>query len=99
MKGVLPLKTCGFFKPSPEHAGEKIALQRAISAIQVFDNGDGTSRLGLLSKLGPGTVLEPCGDGFNERTLKVRVNGYYYFVFLQDLDGKFSDGLSRSQCA
>lgn len=91
------MSSSGFFKPSPEYTSQKVALQKAVSAIQVFQNEDGTSRLGLLSKLGPGTALERCGDGFNERTVKVRVDGHYYFVFLQDLDGQA--GEERAQAA
>jgi hypothetical protein len=93
------LNTGDLFKPTPEQPCGKIALQKPISAIQVFQNEDGTSRLGLLSKLGPGTALERCGDGFNERTVKVRVDGYCYFVFLQELDGELGDGRAMAQHA
>ena len=88
----------GFFKPNTPVLSEKIALQKPISAIQVFQNEDGSSRLGLLSKIGPGMTVERCGEGFNERTVKVRLNGYYYYVFLQDLESQ-SSGLARAQCA
>jgi hypothetical protein len=33
-----------------------------------------------------GATLEVCGDGFNERTVKVRTNNRYYFVFRQDIE-------------
>lgn len=79
-----------FFKPESQPSAEKIALQKPISAIQVFQQEDGTTRLGLLSKLGPGTALERCGEGFNNRTVKVRVDGHYYFVFLDDLESQLT---------
>jgi len=90
--------TTGFFLPNTPVVNEKIAILKPISAIQVFENEDGTSRMGLLSQIGPGVVLEPCGKGFNERTAKVRVRGYYYYVFLQDLESQ-SGGSMRAQCA
>ena len=77
-----------FFKPLPERSGGKIALYKPISAIQVFEEQDGSTRLGLLSKLGPSVTLERCGDGFNKRTVKVRTNGHFYFVFLDDLESQ-----------
>jgi hypothetical protein len=52
----------------------------------VLSLDDGDTAMGLLSQLGPGTVLEPCGHGFNDRTAKVRANGFYYFVFEQDIE-------------
>ena len=80
------MRTQAFFKPVSEGRGEKIALQKPISAIQVFQNEDGTTRLGLLSKLGAGVVLERCGEGFNTRTVAVRADGHSYFVFVDDLE-------------
>jgi hypothetical protein len=48
------------------------------------ENGGG--KLGLLSQLGPGVTVEICGNGFDDRTVKVRTaNQQYYFVFFQDL--------------
>ena len=82
------MTTKAFFKPVSEASGEKIALQKPISAIQVLQEEDGGTRLGLLSKLGPGVVLKRCGDGFNKRTAKVRANGQYYFVFIDDLESQ-----------
>jgi hypothetical protein len=77
-----------FFIPSSDTGGQKIPLSKRISAIQLVRKEDGRARLGLLSQLGPGTILEQCGDGFNERTVKVRTNGQVYFVFRQDLEAQ-----------
>ncbi len=38
-----------------------------------------------LTQLAPKVMLEVCGDGFNERTLKVRSGSAVYFVFREDL--------------
>ena len=87
-----------FFKPVAEYSGEKIVLQKPISAIQVFQEEDGSTRLGLLSKLGPGVALERCGNGFNKRTVKVQANGHCYFVFVDDLESQLP-AKARAQSA
>ena len=76
-----------FSIPDGDHGGERISLVKPISAIQLIPKEDGKgARLGLISQLGPGITIEICGDGFNERMLKVRANELYFFVFAQDLD-------------
>jgi hypothetical protein len=79
-----------FFIPSSDLAGLKTALCQRISAIELVRKEDGRAKLGLLSQLGPGTVIEQCGDGFNERTVKVRADGHVYFVFCEDLEAQCS---------
>jgi hypothetical protein len=73
------------FKRASGSSGLEIMLQRPISAIQAFHQEDGSTRLGLFSKLGPGITVQRCGEGFNDRTVKVRTNGQCYFVFVEDL--------------
>jgi hypothetical protein len=64
-----------------------VTLSRCISAIQLVRKQDGGAKLGPLAQLGAGTIVELCGDGFNERTKKVRANGQsYFFVFREDLE-------------
>ena len=82
------MNTGAFFIPQPDVNGETIRLRKPISAIQLSQDQSGHCKLGLLSQLGRGTTIERCGDGFNERTVKVRVNGNCYFVFRQDLDSQ-----------
>jgi hypothetical protein len=72
--------------PEPGIGRGKISLTKSISAIQLVRSENGAPKLGLLTQLGPGTTVERCGQGFNERTLMVRTNGEHYFVFLQDLE-------------
>lgn len=48
-----------------------------------LDGGHG--KLGLITQLPSGAVVDICGGGFNERTAKIRYEQRYFFVFLQDL--------------
>ena len=66
--------------PAPSHL-----LARNISAIELTTGTGGQSRLGPVQQLPNGSLLDVCGDGFNERTVKIRSNGKYYFVFRSDL--------------
>lgn len=56
-----------------------------IAAIEVIGPGQDGIRLGAVMQLPSCTRVEICGRGFNERTVKIRSNGHYYFVFWQDL--------------
>ena len=61
-------------------------LSRNISAIQALPETEGRTRMGTILQLPEGTQVRICGDGFNERTVKVTWEGAYYFVFLEDLE-------------
>jgi hypothetical protein len=58
---------------------------RRISAIQLNLDGD-SGRLGPITQLPETAQVEICGDGFNDRTVKVRWNNSLYFVFREDLE-------------
>lgn len=74
------------FIPDDAVRGPTVLLSKAISAVHLEHQDDGVgTKLGLLSQLGAGTKLVVCGEGFDERTVKVKVNGQCYFVFLQDI--------------
>ena len=62
-----------------------LSLLAAISAIEFLTKG-GTSSLGMISELPARTTLELCGDGFNDRTVKVRVSGWFFYVFWEDIE-------------
>lgn len=62
-----------------------ITLSKIIAAINIRETEDGHMRLGLIAQLPTGAQLEVCGEGFNERTLKVRWEDRFYFVFVQDV--------------
>ncbi len=82
------MNTDAFFIPDSHIGSERIRLSRSISAIQLVPKEGGGAKLGLVVQLGPGTMVERCGGGFNERTVKVRAHGQYYFIFLQDMESQ-----------
>ena len=49
-----------------------VVLVRNASALQLETLANGTPRLGLMCQFPPGTQVELCGDGYSERTVKVR---------------------------
>jgi hypothetical protein len=61
-------------------------LSRTIAGIQLVPIDDKNGRLGGVSQLRAGSLLELCGDGYDARTVKVRCDGNFYFVFLQDVE-------------
>lgn len=71
---------------SPQSSERICVLSEEISAMELIPNRTGQMQLGLLSSLPQGAEIKICGEGFNERTAKVRCRGCLYFVFLQDLE-------------
>jgi hypothetical protein len=63
-----------------------IECRRRISAIRIAVRTTGEVRLGALTQLEPGTLLELCGAGYNDRTIKVRWSQEVFYVFRDDLD-------------
>jgi hypothetical protein len=61
-------------------------LSRRIAALRLTVGTDSRrGRLGDILQLEPGARLDCCGDGYDERTIKVCFAGEFYFVFLRDL--------------
>lgn len=60
-------------------------LSRRVAAIRLTRARGAQGKLGEIVQLQPGTRLDCCGDGYNERTIKVHHAGEFYFVFLQDV--------------
>ncbi|MFL6353913.1 MAG: hypothetical protein ACJ74Z_18975 [Bryobacteraceae bacterium] len=74
------------FIPEPRtYPQQTCTLSKKIAALQLVPTGGGGARLGPMSQLEPGTCFYVCGDGFNERTVKVRSKDDCYFVFRQDI--------------
>jgi hypothetical protein len=73
--------------PTDQVADRVCTLARRIPAITLEKSGgpDGRGKLGLILHLAAGSDVEICGDGFNSRTVRVRQNGMYYFIFSEDL--------------
>lgn len=63
----------------------QIILSKNIPAIPLEHTEDGEERLGAISQLPRGAELEPCGPGFDRRTVRVLWSGQHYFVFIQDV--------------
>ena len=64
-----------------------IVLSKDISALAIEADEHGGQRYGLIEQLPNGASVMLIGDGFNDRTVKVRCNEKYYYVFLQDIEG------------
>ena len=82
------INTRGFDVPTSHGTDEHAqTLSKNIAAIQLLPgDGTGETRLGMITQLPSGAEVRICGEGFNERTVRVRWGGGYYFVFLQDLE-------------
>jgi hypothetical protein len=80
------MNTQPFFIPEEPVCHDPVLLSGPIAAIQVLLTENGRQKLGLLSRLPAGAILHLCGEGFDELTTKVRVDGRYYFVFREELD-------------
>ncbi|MBV8549822.1 MAG: hypothetical protein JOY54_00875 [Acidobacteriaceae bacterium] len=75
--------------PSAIHVERTCQLPRRLSAVHLEPGpGDGSARLGAIETLPEGTPVEVCGAGYNDRTVKIRCHGQYYFVFQVDLDSE-----------
>jgi hypothetical protein len=61
-------------------------LSRPIAGIQLVPVDGKQGKLGSVSQLHPGSRLDFCGGGYDALTVKVRCDGKFYFVFLQDLE-------------
>jgi hypothetical protein len=76
-----------FIPTEPVICGSCI-LSRKIAAIRLdYRAGQNSekAKLGSILQLPAGSNLEVCGGGFNSRTVKVRHQNSYYFVFEEDL--------------
>jgi hypothetical protein len=73
------------YKPKASTGPLSHLLAKNISAIELNGIEGGKARLGPVLQLPNGAQLDVCGEGFNEKTVKIRLNGKYYFVFRSDL--------------
>jgi hypothetical protein len=65
-------------------------LLKSIPALQMVAMENGKERWGPLTRLSSGSELHALGDGFDEHTLRVRLDGFIYIVFRQDLEYAFA---------
>ena len=61
-------------------------LEKSIPALQMVSMDNGQERWGPLTRLSSGSELHPLGKGFDDYTLRVRLEGFIYIVFQQDLE-------------
>jgi hypothetical protein len=73
------------YKPKPNSGPLSHSLAKNIAAIELNGIEGGKARLGPVLQLPDGAQLDVCGEGFNDKTVKIRSNGKYYFVFRSDL--------------
>jgi hypothetical protein len=73
------------YKPKMSTSPLSRSLSKNISAIELNGLENGQARLGPVLQLPSGAQVEVCGDGFNDRMVKIRSNGKYYFAFRSDL--------------
>ena len=71
--------------PSRTFAEGTATLSTRVAAVRLVERQDGCGKLGPIAQLDPGLV-ELCGPGYNERTVKIRLNEECYFVFRDDLN-------------
>jgi hypothetical protein len=67
---------------------QSCVLSEEILATELIPTQTGQMQLSPLSGLPKGTEIEICGEGFNDRTAKIRCRGRLYFIFLQDLENQ-----------
>jgi hypothetical protein len=64
--------------------------------MQVVATPDGTKPTGVLKQIFLTPDLQVCGEGFNDKTVQVRLGGSLYFVFREDLGMRPNTGLSSA---
>jgi len=73
------------FLPVETVDSPSFTLSGPVSAVQLIPHGS-RARLGPLVSLKEGQEIQLCGDGYNDRTLKVRLGEQFFFVFRRDLE-------------
>ena len=79
------------FSETPIMKGTFLLL-KSIPALQMVAMENGKERWGPLTRLSSGSELHALGDGFDEHTLRVRLDGFIYIVFRQDLEYGYEPG-------
>lgn len=63
----------------------KSIQSKLIAALQIVKDDNGNDRAGAITQVSVTPEMKICGDGFNERTIKIALNNSTYYVFKQDL--------------
>ena len=65
--------------------GQLSLIEQEIPALQLMETENGKARWGPMTRLPRGAELQEFGKGFDDRTILVRVAGFFYIVFAADL--------------
>ncbi|HEX7363447.1 MAG TPA: hypothetical protein VF283_23395 [Bryobacteraceae bacterium] len=84
------MNATAIFIPNEPRAMKSCTLSRYAPIIEILFETNGTAHLGLISEFPRETCVEICGNGFDDRTVKVRIGDTFFFAFLEDLE--FSSG-------
>lgn len=71
--------------PHPTFREGTATLSKRVAAIRLLQQATGNGKLGPITQLDP-CLVDLCGPGYNDRTVKVRLNDQCYFVFRDDLN-------------
>jgi hypothetical protein len=75
---------------------QSYTLTRSILAIPILSTDSGDFRLGPITQLPEGAQLETYGAGFDEQTVRIRSEGRFYYVFVDDLEPKRKRAVSAA---
>jgi hypothetical protein len=92
---VMVLNSSGSSKLAEGVSGVLIT-NRKICAVHVDAE---RNRLGAISHIPPGSRITICGDGFNERTLKISWQDELYVVFREDVDIRTTQSVRKTSLA
>jgi hypothetical protein len=73
--------------PSDLQIRDTCTVVRTTSAIELLSTESGFAMMGSIVQLSRGAHLDVCGEGFDERTVKVHHQGKFYMVLQQDIGG------------
>jgi len=62
-----------------------IRCPKTVAAVRLVLNERAGCTLGSVTQLKPGTLIEICGEGYDDQTVKVRADRQTFFVFREDL--------------
>ena len=65
-------------------SGGAYTSSKRIAAIRLVAFDAHRGKFGDIRQLPPGARLDSCGNGYNDRTVKVYCDGHFYFVFRED---------------
>jgi hypothetical protein len=68
-----------------QFTSRQVRASRRVPAVRLTAAGEGASEHGGFAHIEAGSVLSLCGAGYDEQTIKVRLNDEYYYVFRADL--------------